>query len=93
MLEQPHLFQSYTPRFRYFKIAENEYSPEQLLNLSNLVSALFLAETQSDLDLLSSELLNLFDREEDQEGISLLLIGVTRSDYSTIGPRYQQQND
>lgn len=73
LLEQPHLFQTYTPQFRYFKIAENEYSPAQLLKISNLVSTLFLAETHSDLDLLQSELLNLFDREEDKEAISLLL--------------------
>ena len=73
LLEQPNLFQNYTPQFRYFKIAENEYSQAQLLGISNLVSTLFLAETHYDLDLLQRELLNLFDREEDKEAISLLI--------------------
>jgi predicted transposase/invertase (TIGR01784 family) len=73
LLEQPHLFHHYTPQFRYFKIAENEYSQTQLLKISNLVSTLFLAETQYDLELLKRELLNLFDREVDKEAISLLL--------------------
>ena len=63
----------YTPQFRYFKIAENEYSPAQLLQIRNIVSTLFLAETQYDLDLLKTELLNLFNREEDKAAISLLL--------------------
>ena len=73
LLEQPDLFEKYTPQFHYFKIAENEYSRAQLLQISNLVSTLFLAETQYDLELLQTELLKLFDREVDKEAISLLL--------------------
>jgi hypothetical protein len=35
----------FIPYFRYFKIAENEFSKEKLLALKNLVGALFLVET------------------------------------------------
>jgi predicted transposase/invertase (TIGR01784 family) len=35
----------FIPRFRYFKIAENEFSREKLLSLKNLIGALFLVET------------------------------------------------
>ena len=35
----------FIPQFRYFKIAENEFSKEQLLSLKNLIGSLFLVET------------------------------------------------
>ena len=35
----------YIPQFRYFKIAENEFSRDRLLSLKNLIGALFLVET------------------------------------------------
>ncbi|BAP56903.1 hypothetical protein THII_2606 [Thioploca ingrica] len=100
LLEQPELFQSYTPQFRYFKIAENEYSPAQLLQIRNIVSTLFLAETQYDLDLLKTELLNLFTQEEDKAAISLLLNWFKQLvvhgrreaiDYEELGQIYQSQ--
>ncbi len=63
----------YAISFRYFKIAENEYSLEQLLGIRNIVSTLFLAESRYDLDLLVSQLLMLFERAEDKQAISLFL--------------------
>ena len=63
----------YALRFEYFKIAENEFSREQLLGVRNIVSTLFLTEAHYDRDLLASTLLELFEREEDREAISLLL--------------------
>ncbi|AEJ20298.1 Rpn family recombination-promoting nuclease/putative transposase [Gracilinema caldarium] len=35
----------FIPRFRYFKIAENEFERDKLLALRNLIGALFLVET------------------------------------------------
>ncbi|WP_174265973.1 hypothetical protein [Gracilinema caldarium] len=35
----------FIPQFRYFKIAENEFSTKELLSLKNLIGALFLVET------------------------------------------------
>jgi len=73
LLEQPELFKSYTPAFRYGLIAEQDYQPQHLLKINNLVSTLFLAETHYDLELLQTQLLKLFDNEADKQGISLLL--------------------
>jgi len=72
LLEQPNIFKSYTPQFRYCTIAEQDYQPEQLLKINNLVSTLFLAETHYDLELLKTQLLKLFDQEDDKEAVSLL---------------------
>ena len=59
--------------FQYFLIAENRYSQEALLNIRNIVSTLFLAESHYDLDVLEVELLNLFSSEVDREAVSLFL--------------------
>ncbi len=55
------------------KIAENEYSQEALLKIRNIVSTLFLAESCYEIDLLETELVNLFEREEYKDAVSLFL--------------------
>ena len=72
MESQPELGE-YAIGFRYFKIAENEYSQEQLLSIQNIVSTLFLAESRPDINLLMEQLLALFERAEDKQAISLFL--------------------
>jgi predicted transposase/invertase (TIGR01784 family) len=72
MQPQPELGR-YAIGFRYFKIAENEYSQEQLLGIQNIVSTLFLAESRPDISLLQEQLLALFERAEDKQAISLFL--------------------
>jgi predicted transposase/invertase (TIGR01784 family) len=72
MQPQPELGE-YAIGFRYFKIAENEYSQEQLLGIQNIVSTLFLAESRLDISLLQEQLLALFERAEDKQAISLFL--------------------
>ncbi len=59
--------------FQYFLIAENQYSKEALLTIRNIVSTLFLAESHYDIDLLETELINLFEAEADKQAVSLLL--------------------
>ena len=59
--------------FQYFLIAENRYSQEALLNIRNIVSTLFLAESYYDVDVLEVELLNLFSSESDKQAVSLFL--------------------
>ena len=59
--------------FQYFLIAENQYSQEALLKIRNIVSTLFLAESHYDLDVLETELVNLFSSESDKGAISLFL--------------------
>ena len=59
--------------FEYFLIAENQYSQEALLNIRNIVSTLFLAESYYDVEVLEAELLNLFSSESDKQAVSLFL--------------------
>jgi len=73
LLEKPDLLKHYAPQLHYFKIAENEYSTESLLEISNLVSTLFLTERSNDIALIKSQLLALFKSKEDKQAISILL--------------------
>ena len=43
--------EKYLPKFRYFKISENEFSKDFLKNLKNSVAALFYTENLSETDL------------------------------------------
>jgi predicted transposase/invertase (TIGR01784 family) len=73
LLEQPLLLKQYAPQLHYFKIAENEYDADYLLKISNLVSTLFLVENRQDIEVVKAELLNLFEKQEDKQAISVLL--------------------
>ena len=59
----------YIPQFRYYKIAENEFTPEGLMELDNLVSSLFLIETANpeDLSFLIVRILKILSKEVDIE--------------------------
>ena len=67
------LLGNYGLSFKYFKIAENEYSLETLLAIRNIVSTLFLAEAHYDIELLKQELLAVFQTEADKQAVSLFL--------------------
>ena len=58
----------FIPQFRYFKIAENEFSKDKLLALKNLIGALFLVETtdQETLVPLVTQIVDIL-REEQPE--------------------------
>jgi predicted transposase/invertase (TIGR01784 family) len=58
--------------FKYLKIIENEYAAEDLLNIQNIVSTLFLAENHYQLEALGEELMHLFEKE-DRIAVSLFL--------------------
>jgi len=73
LIQNCELLGEYAPRFKYFKIAINEYAKEDLLKAGNVVSTLFLAEAHYDAKLLEQVFLEVFDREEDKGPISLLL--------------------
>ena len=64
---------AFTLAFRYFLIAENQYSQQALLKIRNIVSTLFLAESHYDVDVLEAELMNLFSSEADKRAVSLFL--------------------
>lgn len=73
LIKENNLLGDYGLNFKYFKISENDYSSEVLLKIQNIVSTLFLAEVNYDSELLISEMLNLFDKEEDKQAVSIFL--------------------
>jgi predicted transposase/invertase (TIGR01784 family) len=73
LIEDHQLLGRFAIDFEYFKIAENEFSKDQLLEIRNIVSTLFLAESHYDFDLLKEEFLNLFEKEADKQAVSLFL--------------------
>ncbi|MEZ4868017.1 MAG: Rpn family recombination-promoting nuclease/putative transposase [Caldilineaceae bacterium] len=82
---------------RYFKLAENAFTREQLLAIRNIVSTLFLAEAHYDITLLLEEFVALFTHEEDKQAVSLLLNWfhqlvvhgrIQESDYAALEQEY-----
>lgn len=71
-IEHHDLLGDYGIGFKYLKIVENEYSPETLLQIQNIVSTLFLAENHYSFERLEHELLTLFEKE-DRIAVSLFL--------------------
>ena len=53
-------------QFEYFPIVERAFKKRDLLAIRNIVSTLFLAETQYDLDALKGAFLKLFREERDR---------------------------
>jgi len=56
----------YIPSFSYYKIAENEFSKETLLQIQNVVSALFYVENSVP-DELAKEIDNLYDMVKNEK--------------------------
>ncbi|MFN8575875.1 MAG: Rpn family recombination-promoting nuclease/putative transposase [Candidatus Sericytochromatia bacterium] len=73
LIKENDLLGEYALNFKYFKIAENEFSLESLLKIKNIVSTLFLVETEYDLEMITNEMLSLFDNEKDKQAVSLFL--------------------
>jgi len=71
LIENHELLGEFGVQFKYFKIAENEFKPEDLLQIKNVVSTLFLAENHIDIKILAEQLRQLF-RKEDHEAVELL---------------------
>ncbi len=92
----------YALRFRYFPIIENAYDEELLLQIGNIVSALFLAEAHYDVELLKQELIKLFEESPNKHAISLFLNWlkqlathgrIEQSDYETLDRVYQDTKE
>jgi predicted transposase/invertase (TIGR01784 family) len=71
LLENEPALGDYAISFRYFKLATNEFSQEQLVSIGNIVSTLFLAESRPDIELLSEQFMALFDHGEDKQAIAI----------------------
>lgn len=72
LIDNNELLGEFGLQFKYFKLAENEFSPDKLLKIQNIVSTIFLAETHYDIDVLLNEFTTLF-RKKDRQAVSLLL--------------------
>lgn len=92
----------YGIHFRYFKLAQNEFSHETLLKIGNVVSTLFLAETRLEQERLLVEMVALFEREEDKRAASLLVNWfrhmamhkrVAREDYKQLEDAYRSAEE
>jgi len=74
----------YIPAFTYYKVAVNEIPREQLVNIKNLVSTLFLMETLNPEDLASTigQLVSILEKEQGE-----LIKEITRWLYQILGNR------
>ena len=72
LIDEHALLGRFAPMFEYCPIIERAYSLDELLNIRNIVSTLFLAEAHYDLELLKREFVTLFPHE-DQQALSLLI--------------------
>ena len=102
LIEQTPSLGRFALDFEYFLIAENQYSQEALLNIRNIVSTLFLAESHYDLEVLEVELLNLFSSEADKDAVSLFLNWfrqlafhgrIESDDYQSLESIYQNEEE
>ena len=67
------LLGNFAVNFEYLTILENEYSFKDLLKIKNIVSSLFLAETNFNVDLLAKELDVVLKSENDKTAFNLFL--------------------
>ena len=102
LIEHADLFDTFIPHLDYFKIAENEFSKQELLKIKNVVSTLFLAEAHYDIELLKQELITVFNKAEDKKAISILLNWFeqlvihgrhVQADYDVLNRVYQDQSE
>jgi len=74
---------TYLPRFRYYKIAENEFTKESLMEIRNLVTRLFLIETSQIKELadIIEDVIKILGKEvnkELQKDFGLWIRGILR---------------
>ncbi len=102
LIEQTPSLGAFALDFQYFLIAENQYSQQALLKIRNIVSTLFLAESYYDVDVLETELLNLFSSEADKGAVSLFLNWfkqlalhgrIAARDYESLETIYQDEEE
>lgn len=102
LIKDNNLLGEYGLNFKYFKIAENEYTKENLLKIRNIVSTLFLAEIEYDLELIKNEMLNLFEKEDDKHAVSIFLNWfrilsengkIKEDDYSKMEELYKDKSE
>jgi hypothetical protein len=73
LIDRVDLLGPHHPRFCYYKLAENELSTERLLGIGNIVATLFVAQQDVAVETVVAALVDLFDREEDKQAVSILV--------------------
>jgi predicted transposase/invertase (TIGR01784 family) len=102
LIEAQEILGKFSIDFQYCKIVEHEYSKEQLLQIQNIVSTLFLTESYYDIELVQREFLALFQKEEDKQAVSLFLNWfkqlsehnrIDKADYARIEQVYKNSEE
>jgi len=102
LIEGHELLGEHVLHFRYFPIIENAFSRNMLLRIGNIVATLFLAEAHYDFDLLAKKILELVERTEDKQALSLFLNWlkqlfihgrIAESDYQVFERIYQDKEE
>jgi len=97
LIEPNDLLGKYALDFEYCQVAINDYSQENLLKIKNIISTLFLAENNYDMEQLEQELVKLFQMEPDKQAVSLFLNWfkqlaihgrIDKNDYSSLEKVY-----
>jgi predicted transposase/invertase (TIGR01784 family) len=101
LIENHDLLGEFGVQFKYFKIAENEFSAESLLKIQKVISTIFFTEIHYDLDLLLGEIKRLF-KKEDRSAVSLLFNWfrhlyenkrVTEADFEKLNQVYYDEGE
>jgi predicted transposase/invertase (TIGR01784 family) len=102
LVESAPILGEYGLECKYFPIIENAFRPKELQRLGNIVSTLFLAETNFDGDALAAKLDELFDKEEDKQAASLFVNWfaqlyhhgrIAEADYAKLERVYQSKQE
>jgi predicted transposase/invertase (TIGR01784 family) len=101
LIEKHELLGEFGVQFKYFKIAENEFSAESLLKIQKVISTIFFTEIHYDIDILLGEIRSLF-KKEDRSAVSLLFNWfrhlyenkrVTEADFEKLNQVYYDEGE
>ncbi len=102
LVEGATMLGEYGIQCKYFPIIENAFRPKTLQRIGNIVSTLFLAETNFEGDVIAARLDELFDKEEDKQAASLFLNWflqlyhygrIAEADYTKLEKVYQSKQE
>lgn len=102
LVDHAGLLGEYGLQFKYFPIIEQDFSPEMLQRIGNIVSTLFLAETHYDSELITQELKKLRDTAANEQALSVFFNWFTQlflhdriddADYSKLEKVYHSKEE
>lgn len=102
LIDNASLLGEYGLQFKYFPIIEQDFSPEVLQRMGNIVSTLFLAETHYDSETITRELQKLRDTIKNEQALSVFFNWFTQlfvhgrideTDYTKFEQVYQSKEE